>query len=55
VDGFPAFDPILQALQLLLDLLRLGGVVPEFGIRGLALEERYLFLLARDVKDTPGV
>jgi hypothetical protein len=54
VNGFPAFHPRLEGLDFLLNLLRLHGIVPEFRIRGLPLAQRYLFLFARDVKDTPG-
>ena len=32
VQGFPLVDPPLEGLDLLLGLLRLGGVVPETGL-----------------------
>jgi hypothetical protein len=40
VQAVPGLNPVLQGFDLLLDFLRLGGVVPEFRIGGGALEKR---------------
>jgi hypothetical protein len=53
VQGFPLVDPPLEGLELLLDLLGLGGVGPEAGFGRGPLEKGYLFLLVSEVKDTP--